>query len=191
MYRRPLIATVAAVALAVTACSTTPAANNSGSSGGTAGAPAKVSLQLQWVAQGQFAGYYAAVDQGYYKDAGLDVTIKEGGVDIVPQTVLAVCTTTDDVALGDMFDGNGAHLFTTRVRLNDVRKCPFSRTEVPHTGNETEDGDACGQHEPWCVQRRRVAENSPAKTIDNANYRVHRVEKAPGMWNQAATESDR
>jgi len=90
MYRRPLIATVAAVALAVTACSTTPAANNSGSSGGgTAGAPAKVSLQLQWVAQGQFAGYYAAVDQGYYKDAGLDVTIKEGGVDIVPQTVLA------------------------------------------------------------------------------------------------------
>ena len=90
MYRRPLIATVAAVALAVTACSTTPAANNSGSSGGgTAAAPAKVSLQLQWVAQGQFAGYYAAVDQGYYKDAGLDVTIKEGGVDIVPQTVLA------------------------------------------------------------------------------------------------------
>src|SRR6478609_8363482 len=90
MYRRPLIATVAAVALAVTACSTTPAANNSGSSGGgAAGTPAKVTLQLQWVAQGQFAGYYAAVDQGYYKDAGLDVTIKEGGVDIVPQTVLA------------------------------------------------------------------------------------------------------
>ena len=48
-----------------------------------------MTLQLQWVAQGQFAGYYAAVDQGYYKDAGLDVTIKEGGVDIVPQTVLA------------------------------------------------------------------------------------------------------
>src|SRR3954449_4650892 len=90
MYRRPLIATVAAVALAVTACSTTPAANNSGSgASGAAGAPAKVTLQLQWVAQGQFAGYYAAVDQGYYKDAGLDVTIKEGGVDIVPQTVLA------------------------------------------------------------------------------------------------------
>ena len=90
MSRRPLIATVAAVALAVTACSTTPAANNSGSSGGgTAGAPAKVSLQLQWVTQGQFAGYFAAVDQGFYKDAGLDVTILEGGVDIVPQTVLA------------------------------------------------------------------------------------------------------
>ena len=90
MYRRPLIAAVAAVALAVTACSTTPAAN-SGSGGSTpaAGTPSKVTLQLQWVAQGQFAGYYAAADQGYYKDAGLDVTIKEGGVDIVPQTVLA------------------------------------------------------------------------------------------------------
>ena len=90
MYRRPLIAAVAAVALAVTACSTTPAASGSGGSAAPPpGAPAKVTLQLQWVAQGQFAGYYAAVDQGYYKDAGLDVTIKEGGVDIVPQTVLA------------------------------------------------------------------------------------------------------
>ena len=79
MYRRPLVAAVAAVALAVTACSTTPAAN-SGGSGSTpaAGAPAKVTLQLQWVAQGQFAGYYAAADQGYYKDAGLDVTLVQG-----------------------------------------------------------------------------------------------------------------
>jgi NitT/TauT family transport system substrate-binding protein len=48
-----------------------------------------VTLQLQWVAQAQFAGYYAAVEQGYYKDEGLDVTIKEGGVDIVPIDVLA------------------------------------------------------------------------------------------------------
>jgi len=89
MHRRPLIAAVAAVALAVTACSTTPAANSGSGSTPAAGTPAKVTLQLQWVAQGQFAGYYAAADQGYYKDAGLDVTIKEGGVDIVPQTVLA------------------------------------------------------------------------------------------------------
>ena len=46
-------------------------------------------LQLQWVAQGQFAGYYAAVDQGYYEDEGLDVEIVEGGPDIVPQDALA------------------------------------------------------------------------------------------------------
>lgn len=49
----------------------------------------KVSLQLQWVTQAQFAGYFAALDQGFYKAEGLDVTIKEGGVDIVPQTELA------------------------------------------------------------------------------------------------------
>jgi NitT/TauT family transport system substrate-binding protein len=47
-----------------------------------------VSLQLQWFTQAQFAGYYAAVDQGFYEDAGLDVEIIEGGVDIVPATVL-------------------------------------------------------------------------------------------------------
>ncbi|PRY69910.1 NitT/TauT family transport system substrate-binding protein [Glaciihabitans tibetensis] len=48
-----------------------------------------VTLQLQWVAQAQFAGYYAAVDQGYYEDEGLDVTIAEGGGDIVPIDALA------------------------------------------------------------------------------------------------------
>ncbi|HWJ07891.1 MAG TPA: ABC transporter substrate-binding protein [Nocardioides sp.] len=49
----------------------------------------EVSLQLQWVSQAQFAGYYAAVAQCYYVDEGLDVKIVEGGVDIVPQDVLA------------------------------------------------------------------------------------------------------
>jgi NitT/TauT family transport system substrate-binding protein len=48
-----------------------------------------VKLQLQWVTQAQFAGYFAAVDQGFYKAQCLDVTIVEGGVDIVPQTQLA------------------------------------------------------------------------------------------------------
>ena len=37
----------------------------------------KVSLQLKWHHQFQFAGYYAAVEQGYYQDEGLDVTIKD------------------------------------------------------------------------------------------------------------------
>ena len=48
-----------------------------------------INLQLQWFAQSQFAGYYAAVDQGFYEDEGLDVTILEGAVEIVPQQVLA------------------------------------------------------------------------------------------------------
>lgn len=48
-----------------------------------------VSIQLQWVAQSQFAGYYAAKAQGFYEDVGLDVTILEGAVEIVPQQVVA------------------------------------------------------------------------------------------------------
>ncbi len=62
----------------------------------TDGAPATacealepVSLQLQWFTQAQFAGYYAAQDQGFYEAQCLDVTIVEGGVEIVPQTQLA------------------------------------------------------------------------------------------------------
>lgn len=51
--------------------------------------PDEVRLQLQWFAQAQFAGYYAAIDQGYYDENCLSVEILEGGVDIVPQQVLA------------------------------------------------------------------------------------------------------
>jgi NitT/TauT family transport system substrate-binding protein len=49
----------------------------------------KVTLQLKWVPQAQFAGYYAALDMGFYKRAGLDVTIKPGGPDIIPEQVVA------------------------------------------------------------------------------------------------------
>ena len=48
-----------------------------------------VTLQLQWVTQAQFAGYYVALENGYYEDAGLDVTILPGGPDIAPPQVLA------------------------------------------------------------------------------------------------------
>jgi NitT/TauT family transport system substrate-binding protein len=51
--------------------------------------PDKVRLQLQWFTQAQFAGYYAAVDKGFYAEQCLEVQILEGGVDIVPQTQLA------------------------------------------------------------------------------------------------------
>lgn len=49
----------------------------------------EVTLQLKWVTQGQFAGYYVAKDKGFYEDAGLDVTIKPGGPDIAPPQVIA------------------------------------------------------------------------------------------------------
>jgi len=89
--RTGLAAAAAVLALGLAACSTTPQAPSGGGAApsSAAGALTPVKLQLQWVTQGQFAGYFAAVDQGFYKKRGLDVQILEGGVDIVPQTVLA------------------------------------------------------------------------------------------------------
>jgi len=49
----------------------------------------EVKLQLQWVTQAQFAGYYVALDKGYYDAEDLDVTILPGGPDIAPPQVLA------------------------------------------------------------------------------------------------------
>ena len=49
----------------------------------------KVTLQLKWVAQGQFGGYFVAKDKGFYDEEGLDVDIKPGGPDIAPEQVIA------------------------------------------------------------------------------------------------------
>ncbi|MEM6275754.1 MAG: ABC transporter substrate-binding protein [Pseudomonadota bacterium] len=56
---------------------------------GAAMAADEVKLQLQWVTQAQFAGYYVALENGYYEAADLDVTILPGGPDIAPPQVLA------------------------------------------------------------------------------------------------------
>jgi NitT/TauT family transport system substrate-binding protein len=56
---------------------------------GHAHAGDKVTLQLKWVTQAQFAGYYVAKEKGYYKDADLDVTINAGGPDVAPPQVIA------------------------------------------------------------------------------------------------------
>ena len=81
---RTLAATAVALTLAAAAC-------GSDDSGEVAECESvdEVSLQLQWVTQAQFAGYYAAVDKGFYEQLCLDVDIIEGGVEIVPQTQLA------------------------------------------------------------------------------------------------------
>src|SRR5579872_7155424 len=49
----------------------------------------KVTIQLKWVTQAQFAGYYVAKAKGFYKDADLDVTINPGGPDVAPPQVIA------------------------------------------------------------------------------------------------------
>ncbi|HEY6585212.1 MAG TPA: ABC transporter substrate-binding protein [Gaiellaceae bacterium] len=76
-------ASVAAIALALAACG-----GDDNGGGGSSGDKDAVTLQSKWVPQAQFAGYYAALDQGYYDDENLDVTIKPGGPDIVPEQVV-------------------------------------------------------------------------------------------------------
>ena len=73
---KKLLTSLAVLAISATAASVAQAAD-------------KLALQLQWVTQAQFAGYYVALDKGYYKDENLDVTIKPGGPDIAPPQVLA------------------------------------------------------------------------------------------------------
>ncbi|WP_353807926.1 ABC transporter substrate-binding protein [Agromyces sp. SYSU T00194] len=74
-------------ALVLAACSS----SDSGDSGSDASGDelTEVKLQLQWLPQGQFAGYFAAVDQGFFEEEGLEVEIIPSGGDIVPQDALA------------------------------------------------------------------------------------------------------
>lgn len=73
MKKTGLILTAAAFALGATA----------------AQAAEQVTLQLKWVTQAQFAGYYVAKEKGFYKELGLDVTINPGGPDISPPQIIA------------------------------------------------------------------------------------------------------
>ena len=98
------VGVIAAASMALAACGggsssseSSSAAPESSAAEASSEAPAEegcteltpASLQLQWFVQAQFGGYYAAKDLGFYEEQCLDVTILEGGVDIVPQTVLA------------------------------------------------------------------------------------------------------
>ena len=103
-----IVGVVAAAGITLAACggggssssssSAAPAPETSSAAASSEAAPTEeaactelmpVNLQLQWFVQAQFGGYYAAKDKGFYEEQCLDVTILEGGVDIVPQTQLA------------------------------------------------------------------------------------------------------
>jgi NitT/TauT family transport system substrate-binding protein len=88
---RFVIAGVMAFALVGAACGSDDngGGGGGGSPSGDCTTPDPVKLQLQWFIQAQFAGYFAAQEKGFYADQCLDVTIVEGGVDIVPQQQLA------------------------------------------------------------------------------------------------------
>jgi NitT/TauT family transport system substrate-binding protein len=86
---RKALGLTAAIALVLAACSSSGSSGAPSGAGASGGALTPVKFQLQWVAQSQFAGYYAAADQGYYKDAGLDVTFLLGGPNINNVQVVA------------------------------------------------------------------------------------------------------
>ncbi|MBC7589894.1 MAG: ABC transporter substrate-binding protein [Salinibacterium sp.] len=82
------VASIAAIsAIALSACAA--GATDTGSDSGDFEPITDISLQLQWLPQAQFAGYYVALDQGYFEDEGFDnVDIIPSGGDIVPQDAL-------------------------------------------------------------------------------------------------------
>jgi NitT/TauT family transport system substrate-binding protein len=80
MKRSRYVALLAAAMVALAGACSTPGASPQ---------TVDVRLQLQWFPQAQFAGYYAALDKGFYTAEGLNVTIKPGAVEIVPATVVA------------------------------------------------------------------------------------------------------
>lgn len=87
--RKWIRAVAAGAALTLLAVACGDDGGSTASSDSSSGLLTKVKLQLQWVTQAQFAGYFAAVEQGYYKEQGLDVSILEAAVDTVPAKVLA------------------------------------------------------------------------------------------------------
>jgi NitT/TauT family transport system substrate-binding protein len=105
MKIRPVFAMTAAAAVGFGACSsaaspapasqapasvaatTAPSSGASAAPSTAAAAPATVKLQLQWVPQAQFAGYFAAEKQGYFSAENLTVQMVPGGPDVVPQAV--------------------------------------------------------------------------------------------------------
>jgi NitT/TauT family transport system substrate-binding protein len=116
----------------------------------------KITLQLKWVTQAQFAGYYAAKAKGYYKAAGLDVTIKPGGPQIIPEQVVAGgqaqfgidwlsslmlsrAQGVDLVSIGQVFNRSGLTLLTWKdTGLNTVAKLKGKKVANWLGGNEFE-----------------------------------------------------
>src|SRR5215210_3951351 len=83
-----LAALVVLVSVLVAGCGGGSKSSEKDEEGGSGGAKKKVTLQLKWVTQAQFAGYYAAKAKGYYDEEGLDVNLKVGGPSITPEQVV-------------------------------------------------------------------------------------------------------
>jgi NitT/TauT family transport system substrate-binding protein len=113
-----------------------------------------VTLVLKWVPQAQFAGYFIALDKGFYRAQGLDVTIKPGGPDVVPETVVAsggaqfgidwlsaLLAARDRkvpiVNIAQIFQASGMRIITFKsTGINSIAKFRNKRVGVWFAGNE-------------------------------------------------------
>src|SRR5215475_13008032 len=152
--KKRLAAALALVAVLATAVAAGVATHASAAPKKTA--LTKVTLQSKWVPQAQFAGYYAALSLGYYKQAGLDVTIKPGGPDITPEQVVAsgqaqfgldwlpsLLATRDKggdlVNIAQVFTRSGMTELTWKSSgINTIKKMAGKKVGVWCCGNENE-----------------------------------------------------
>jgi len=88
MKRRFMLGALLALVVSALAAGCGGSSKSSESDNGGGSAKKKVTLQLKWVTQAQFAGYYAAKEKGYYDEEGLDVNLKVGGPSITPEQVV-------------------------------------------------------------------------------------------------------
>jgi NitT/TauT family transport system substrate-binding protein len=88
MKRRFMLGALLVLLVSVLAAGCGGGSKSSESDTAGGGAKKKVTLQLKWVTQAQFAGYYAAKEKGYYDEEGLDVNLKVGGPSITPEQVV-------------------------------------------------------------------------------------------------------
>jgi ABC-type nitrate/sulfonate/bicarbonate transport system substrate-binding protein len=51
-------------------------------------AASAINFQASWINDAEFAGYFTALDNGYYKDEGLDINYISGGPDVIPESTL-------------------------------------------------------------------------------------------------------
>jgi NitT/TauT family transport system substrate-binding protein len=75
LHRRNLLAAAAAATVAAPAV--------------RAQTPVRATLRLKWLTQAQFAGFYLALERGYYREAGIDLTINPGGPNILTENLVA------------------------------------------------------------------------------------------------------
>ena len=152
------LAVLTIVAMGAAACSQTPAA--------TTAALTKVSVQLQWVSQAQFAGEIAAKAQGYYAAEGLDVTLLEGGPNVsnitvgcaatgpeftlgwVPKALVAVESGNCDlVSIAQIFQRSGTRSVSWKSsNINSVADFKGKKVGVWDFGNEYEVTAGASKH---------------------------------------------